>query len=85
MENKIKSFNEIEQEDYFQWAKETGRCKYQLTDVMVNRNGEFKLEKVMCWVLHTSPDDYKEFCKETGREFEETKVLAYNNKFNITG
>lgn len=77
MKIEIKSFEEYEGEEYLEWAKANGKCNYELADVYIKDNGELKIEQKMCWVMKTSPDDYKQFCKETGREFEEVKVLVY--------
>jgi hypothetical protein len=58
-----------DREDYFQWLKDTGKMKYELTDVFINKDGVLHNEKRMAWCGKTSPEDYREFCKETGREF----------------
>jgi len=63
--------------EYLQWSKDTGRFKYKLTDVIVNDNGVIKIEKLMAWVMKTSPDDWREFCRDRGIEYEgEMKLLA---------
>jgi len=63
-------------EEYLQWQKDTGRFKQELTDVIVNDNGVIKTEKKMAWVAKTSPEDWREFCKDRGMEYEEYKLLA---------
>lgn len=55
-------------EEFLQWQKDTGRSEYILTDIFVNDNNEMKTEKKMAWVVKTSPEDWIEFCKDTGRE-----------------
>lgn len=60
---------EQDKEDFIQWQKDTGRMKYELTDVFINDNGEIKIEKKMAWVSKTSPANWKEFCEATGREY----------------
>jgi len=64
-------------EEYLQWSKDTGRFKYKLTDVIVNDNSVIKTEKLMAWVMKTSPEDWREFCRDVGIEYEgEMKLLA---------
>ena len=63
-------------EEYLQWQKDTGRFKQELTDVIVNDNGVIKTEKKMACVMKTTGNDWKEFCEDTGREYEEYKLLA---------
>ena len=63
-------------EEYLQWRKDTGRFKHELTDVIINNNGEIKTEKKMACVIKTSPDDWREFCRYRGIEYEEYKLLA---------
>jgi len=64
-------------EEYLQWSKDTGRFKHELTDVIVNDNGVIKTEKKMTGVVKTSPDDWREFCRDKGREYKgEYKLLA---------
>lgn len=64
-------------DEYIQWLKDTGRSKYELTDVFINDNGNVKIEKRMAWVAKTSPEDWKEFCKATSREYiGEMKLLS---------
>ena len=68
---------EKDSEDYKQWLKDTGRLKYELTDVFVNNDGEITTEKRMAWTMKTSPEDWKEFCETTNREYEgEVNLLA---------
>jgi hypothetical protein len=63
--------------EYLQWLKDTGKAKYELTNIYVNNNGEFKTIKKMAWVVKNTPEDWKEFCKETNKEYEgEIKLLA---------
>lgn len=69
-------YTEKDREDYVQWAKDTGRTKEGLTDVYVNDNGEMKIEKRMAWTIQCSPDDWKEFCKATGREYIRTELVV---------
>ena len=70
-----------DREDYFEWAKNKGKLKYQLADVFVNKDGVLQIEKKMAWCGTTSPEDYKAFCLETGREYEgEYKLLAFESK-----
>ena len=65
------------QNEYFQWLKDTGKAKYELTDVFVNNNGETKKEKKMAWIVNNSPEYWREFCEVTGREYEgEVSLLA---------
>jgi len=61
---------------YLQWLKDTGRFKHELTDVIVNDNGIIKTEKKMAGVMKTSHDDWRKFCRDRGREYEEYKLLA---------
>jgi len=69
--------NEKLMEEYLQWRKDTGRFKQELTDVIVNDNGVIKTEKKMAWVVKTTTDDWREFCKDRGIEYEgEMKLLA---------
>ena len=71
-------YNQKDLNEYIKWQKDNGKAKYQLTTVVINDNGEIKTEKIMAWVMNTSPDDWKEFCKDTGKEYEgEVKLLAY--------
>lgn len=63
-------------DEFIQWSKDTGRMKYQMTDIVVNDNGNFKIEKKMAWVMKTSSEDWKEFCKFTNRDYEEVKLLT---------
>lgn len=70
-------FTDKDSEDFKQWLKDTGRLRYELTDVFINNDGEIKTEKKMAWVMKTSPEDLKEFCKVTDREYEgEINLLA---------
>ena len=63
-------------EEYLQWRKDTGRFKHELTDVIVNDNGVIKTEKKMACIMKTSPDDWREFCRDRGIEYEgEMKLL----------
>jgi len=69
--------NEKHMEEYLQWRKDTGRFKQELTDVIVNDNGVIKTEKKMAWVMKILPDDWREFCRDRGIEYEgEMKLLA---------
>ncbi len=63
-------FTEKDKNDFLQWQKYTGRAKYELNDIFVNNIGEIKIEKMMSWTIKTSPEDWKEFCKDTNREYE---------------
>lgn len=70
-------YNENLINEYMQWLKDTGRMKYELIDVIVNDNDNIKTEKKMVWVAHNTPNDWKEFCKATGREYVgEIQLLA---------
>jgi hypothetical protein len=60
-------------EEYFQWLKNTGRMKYELTDVFINNNGVINTEKKMAWVAHTTPDDWEEFCELNEKKEGQTK------------
>jgi len=63
-------------EEYLQWRKDTGIFKHELTDVIVNDNGVIKTEKKMACIMKTSPDDWREFCRDRGIEYEgEMKLL----------
>jgi hypothetical protein len=55
-------------EEYIQWLKDTDRMKYEMTDVFTNDNGQVKVEKKMAWVARTTPNDWEEFCKDTGNK-----------------
>jgi hypothetical protein len=66
----MKNLAEQEKEGYIQWLKDTGRMKYELTDIFINDNGEIKTEKKMAWVMKNTPGDWKKFCEETGKEYE---------------
>lgn len=56
--------------EFLQWQKDTGRMNCELTDVIVNDGGNIKIEKKMAWVCHITPNDWKEFCHATNREYE---------------
>jgi len=72
----MKINNEKLMDEYLQWSKDTGRFKHELTDVIVNDNGVIKTEKKMAGVIKTSPDDWREFCRDRGIEYEgEMKLL----------
>lgn len=60
---------------YFQWAKDNGNARYELTDVFINDNGEFKKEKKMAWVLETNSVNWRKFCEETDSEWEEVRLI----------
>jgi hypothetical protein len=64
--------------EFLQWLKDKGRMKSELTDVFVNDNGTIKSEKRMAQIYNVSPDDWKEFCEVTNREYEEYKIIYYN-------
>jgi hypothetical protein len=73
--------NQKDSEDYFQWLKDKGKMKYELTDIFINKDGVLYKEERMAWCGKTSPEDYKEFCLETGREYEgEYKLLVFESK-----
>ena len=73
--------NQKDREDYFEWLKNKGKFKYELTDIFVEKNGVYRIEQKMAWCGTTSPEDYKAFCLETGREYEgEYKLLAFESK-----
>jgi len=57
-------------DEYIQWLKDNRIPKQELRDVYINDNGEFKTEKKMVWEFKTSQDDWEEFCKETGKDYE---------------
>lgn len=65
----MKELTEQEKEEYIQWQKDTGRMKYELVNIFVNDNDEIKTEKKMAWVIKNTPEDWKEFCEETGKEY----------------
>jgi hypothetical protein len=60
-----------DREDYFEWLKDKGRMKRGLTEIFINKDGVLHTEMKMAWMCKTSPEDYKEFCKETGREYKD--------------
>lgn len=62
-------FTDKDQSEYFQWLKDTGKGKYELTDIFINDNGEIKTEKRMACIIKTTPEDWKQFCKITGRDY----------------
>jgi len=69
--------NEEIRKEYFQWLKDKGKTEQKLVDVFVNDNGEIKKEKQMACVMKNTSKDWKEFCEDTGREYEgEIKLLA---------
>jgi len=64
-------------EEYLQWSKDTEKFKHELTDIIIDDNGKIKTEKKMTSVVKTSPEDWREFCKDRGLEYEgEMKLLA---------
>lgn len=64
---------EQNQEEFIQWMKDTGKAKYELTDVYLDG----KKIKKMAWIIQTTPETWKEFCEVTGREYEgEVKLFA---------
>jgi hypothetical protein len=70
--------NDKDVDNFLQWQKDTGRMKYELTDIAINDNGNIKFEKQMVWVSHNTPDDWREFCKDTGRKYEGAyELIAY--------
>lgn len=65
------------QEEFLQWQKDNGNAKYGFTDIYVNDNGKIKKQKTLAWTVNTTPEDWKQFCEETGREYEgEMKLFA---------
>ena len=70
-------------DEFTQWQKDTGRIKYEPTDIYVNENGKIKVEKKMAWVMDTSPKDWREFCKETGRDYEGVRLLAIYDEVQL--
>ena len=69
---------EQDRAEFLQWAKNTGRAEYKLTDIAKSKDGKYVFEKQMAWVINTTPDDWKEFCKDTGRICDEgTFYLFY--------
>ncbi len=56
-------------EEYFKWKKDTGKCEYKLTDVISIKDGKVNTESRMAHVMQTSPSDWEEFCKYSGREY----------------
>lgn len=56
--------------EYLQWLRSKGKSEQGLTNVFVNNNGNVTTEKRMAEIVHNTPEDWKEFCKETGREYE---------------
>lgn len=64
------------QEEFLQWQKDNGKARYGLTDIYVNDNGKIKKEKKMAWTIKTSLEDWKDFCKATGKDYEEIKLLS---------
>jgi len=70
-------YNENLINEYIQWLKDTGRMKHELADVIVNDDANIKTEKKMAWIAHNTPNDWKEFCKATGRGYAgEIQLLA---------
>lgn len=73
----MKNITEQDQNEYIQWLKNTGRSVYKLTDVYVMENEKVSIEKKMAWVSKVTPNDWYEFCKETGKNYEgEVNLLA---------
>jgi len=62
-------YNEKDLDDYIEWQKNSGKLRYELTDVIINNNNEIKTEKKIAWVIDTSREDWKEFCKVTNRDY----------------
>ena len=70
-------YNEKDADDFLQWMKDKGKAKEGLTDVYIrNENDEVTIEKRMAWVVKSTPEDWKEFCNDTGREYEQKMLLA---------
>lgn len=64
--------------DFRQWMIDKGKAKRELTNIMVNDNGSIKTEQKMAWVIKSSPENWREFCKDTKREYTgEIKLLIY--------
>jgi hypothetical protein len=61
--------------EYLQWLKDKGKVKYELTDVYVKTDNGIHIEKRMAEIVTATDKDRKEFCKETGKEYEEKLVL----------
>ena len=69
--------NEEIRKEYLQWLKDKDKTKQELVDVFVDVNGEIKTEKKMICIMKNSPEDWREFCEDTGREYKgEIKLLA---------
>ena len=69
-------YNEKDANDFTQWMIEQGKTKRELADVFINDNGEIKIEKKMAWVIESTAEDWEDFCNDTGREYEYTKLLV---------
>lgn len=63
-------YNEKDLNEFIQWKKDTELVKHELIDIFVNDNGQIKTEKKMAQIVKTTPEDWKEFCKVTGREYD---------------
>ena len=70
------TYNERDVSEFRQWMVNKGKSKRELADVFINDNGEMKIEEKMVLVVETTPNDWKEFCEDTGREYEEVDLLA---------
>jgi len=74
--------NNIEKEEldeFLQWKKDNGKFEYKLTDIYVNDNGEIKTEKKIAMIIKRTPNDWKEFCRVTGKKCisEATLLVIY--------
>lgn len=65
------------QDEYWQWQKDTGKAQYKLIDVVVYDNGEITIVEKMAWIVNTSPNDWKEFCQATGKEFRTNESISF--------
>jgi len=73
----MENITDKDQEEFIQWLKDTIIPECKLIDVFVNNNGEIKIEKKIALSFHTTPNDWKEFCDVTGRDYRgEINLLA---------
>ena len=71
------NITEQDQNEFIQWLKDTRKPEYKLRDVFVNNNGEIKIEKKMALSINITPNDWKESCDVTGRDYRgEINLLA---------
>ncbi len=62
---------------FYKWKKKSDDIKFDLMDVYKYNNGKIELIKGWAWVLHITPDDWKEFCEATDKEYENNNCLLF--------